>query len=52
MQLIVIAVMMEAVPTSETSVIFNATTRRYVAIDSQLHTRRRENLKSDTLTVY
>jgi len=38
--------MMEAVRTSEKSVIFNATTRHYIPDDSKLHTRRRENLKS------
>jgi hypothetical protein len=38
--------MIEAVRTSETSVHFNVTTRRYIPEDSKLHTRRRENLKS------
>jgi hypothetical protein len=38
--------MMEAVRTSETSVHFNVTTRRYIPEDSKLLTRRRENLKS------
>jgi hypothetical protein len=37
--------MMEAVRTSETSVNFNVTTRRYIPEDSKLHNRRRENLK-------
>jgi hypothetical protein len=37
---------MEAVRTSESSVHFNVTTRRYILEDSNLHTRRRENLKS------
>jgi hypothetical protein len=37
---------MEVVRTSETPVNFNVTTRRYIPEDSQLHTRRRENLKS------
>jgi hypothetical protein len=37
---------MEAVHTSETSVHFKVTTRRYISEDSKLHTRRRENLKS------
>jgi len=37
---------MEAVRTSETSVIFNETTRRYIPEDYKLHTLRRENLKS------
>jgi hypothetical protein len=36
---------MKAVRTSETSVHFNVTTRRYIPVDSELHTRRRENLK-------
>jgi hypothetical protein len=43
---IIIAMMMEAVRTSETSDDFNVTTRRYIPEDSKLHTRRRENLKS------
>jgi hypothetical protein len=38
------ALMMDAVRTSETSVKFNMTTRRYIPEDSKLHTRRRENL--------
>jgi hypothetical protein len=37
---------MEAARTSETSVYFNETTRRYILENSKLHTRRRENLKS------
>jgi hypothetical protein len=41
-----IALMMEAVRTSETSVNFNVTARRYIPEDSKLHTRCRENLKS------
>jgi hypothetical protein len=41
-----IALIMEAVGTSETSVNFNVTTWRYIPEDSKLHTRRRENLKS------
>jgi hypothetical protein len=36
---------MEAVRTSETSVNFNVTTRRYIPEDSKLHTSRRESLK-------
>jgi hypothetical protein len=39
--------MMEAVRTSETSVHFNVSTRCYIPEDSKLHTRRREDLKSD-----
>jgi hypothetical protein len=41
--------MMEAVRTFETSVHFNVTTRRYIPEDSELHTRRRDNLKSPKL---
>jgi hypothetical protein len=37
--------MIEAERTSETSVNFNVTTRLYIPEDSELHTRRRENLK-------
>jgi hypothetical protein len=37
---------MEAVRTSETSVNFNVTTRRYIPEESKLYTRRRKNLKS------
>jgi hypothetical protein len=37
--------MMEAVRTSETSVHFNVTTWGYNPDYSELHTRRRENLK-------
>jgi hypothetical protein len=44
----IIALMMEAVRTSETSVNFNVTTRRYIPEDTKLHTRRHENLKSHT----
>jgi hypothetical protein len=38
--------MMEAARTSETLVNFNQTTRCYNPEDSNLHTHRRENLKS------
>jgi hypothetical protein len=41
-----IALMIEAVRTFETSVYSNETTRRYIPEDSKLHTRSRENLKS------
>jgi hypothetical protein len=41
-----IALMMEAASTSETSVNFYQTTRHSNSEDSHLHTRRRENLKS------
>jgi hypothetical protein len=44
-----IALMMEAERTSETSVDIDLTTRQYIPEYSALHTRRRENLKSDTL---
>jgi hypothetical protein len=40
-----IALMMEAVRTSETSVIY-FTTWQHIPEDSKLHTRGRENLKS------
>jgi len=42
----VIALMMEAARTSETSVDIQLRTRQYIPEDSELHTRRRENLKS------
>jgi hypothetical protein len=46
-----IALMLEAARTSETSVD-NHFTRQYIPEDkSELHTRRRENLKSDTICV-
>jgi hypothetical protein len=45
------ALMMESVRTSETSVNFNMTTRRYIPEDSKLHTRRRENVKSQILSL-
>jgi hypothetical protein len=41
-----IALIMEAVRTSETSVNFNVTTRRYNPEDSKLHTSLCENVKS------
>jgi hypothetical protein len=41
-----VALMMEAASTSETSVNFYRTTRRNKPEDSHLYTRRRENLKS------
>jgi hypothetical protein len=40
-----IALMMEAVSTSETLVNIYQTARRYNSEDSHLHTHRRENLK-------
>jgi hypothetical protein len=42
----VIALMMKAASTSETSVNFYQTTRRYKPEDSRLRTHRPENLKS------
>jgi hypothetical protein len=44
--LLLIALMMEAVSTSEMSVNFYQTIRRYNPEDSHLRTHRRENLKS------
>jgi hypothetical protein len=41
----IIALMIEAVRASETSLIFNVTTRRYISEDSKLHNRRRESLR-------
>jgi hypothetical protein len=38
--------MMEAARTSETSVDIQLRARQYIPEDSELHTRRRENLKS------
>jgi hypothetical protein len=38
--------MMEAARTYETSVDIQLRTRQYITEDSELHTRRRENLKS------
>jgi hypothetical protein len=46
----IIAVMMEVVRTSETSVNFNVTTRPYIPEHTKLYTRRRENLKSHMLS--
>jgi hypothetical protein len=42
----IIALMMDAVRTSEKSVNFNVTTRRYIPEDIKLHIHRRENLKT------
>jgi hypothetical protein len=44
----IIALMMEAVSISDTSVNFYETTRFNIPEDSHFHTRRRENLKSHT----
>jgi cell division protein FtsL len=43
---LLIALMMEVVSTSETSVNFYHTARRNIPEDSHLHTGRREDLKS------
>jgi hypothetical protein len=43
------SLMMEAANTSETSVNFHQTTRRYNPEDSHIHVRRRKNLKSQTV---
>jgi hypothetical protein len=43
--------MMEAVRTSETSLNFNETTRRYSPESCHLHTRRRKDLKSHITTI-
>jgi hypothetical protein len=42
----IIALMMDATGTSETSADIQLRTRQYIPEDSELHTRRRENLKS------
>jgi hypothetical protein len=47
-----IALMMEAARTSETSVNFYQTSRRYNPEDSHLRTHRRENLKSCLISTY
>jgi hypothetical protein len=44
--------MMEAARTSETLVNFYQTTRCYNPEDSNLHTHRRENLKSNPIYLY
>jgi hypothetical protein len=44
--------MMEAARTSETSVDIQLRTRQYIPEDSELHTRRRENLKSHIACSY
>jgi hypothetical protein len=52
----IIALMMEATFTSETSVDIQLRTRQYIPQNAELHTRRRENLKShkykDKFTLY
>jgi hypothetical protein len=48
----IIALVMEAARTSETLVNVYQTTRRYNPDDSHLHTHRRENLKSYSVTQF
>jgi hypothetical protein len=43
---------METARTSETSVDIQLRTRQYIPEGSELHTRRRENLKSHRLSVF
>jgi hypothetical protein len=43
---------MEAMRTSETSVNFNVTTRRYIPENPKLHTLRGENLTFHTLNMF
>jgi hypothetical protein len=50
--ILLIALMMEAASTSETSVNVYQTTRRNNPEDSHLHSRRSENLKSHMLFIY
>lgn len=47
----IMVLVMVAVSTSETSVNFNQTTRCNIPEDSQLHSRRHENLKSHQIRV-
>jgi hypothetical protein len=48
----IIALMMEAAHTSETSVDIQLRTQQYIPEDSELHTRCRENLKSHILAFH
>jgi hypothetical protein len=48
----IIRAMMEAARTSETSVGIQLRTWQYIPEDSELHTRRRENLKSHSVKRY
>jgi hypothetical protein len=48
----IIALMMETARTAETSVDFQLRTWQYIPEDSELHTRRRDNLKSHTFTAH
>jgi hypothetical protein len=47
-----IALMMEAARTSETSVDIDLRTRQYIPEDSELHIGCRENLKSRIVSIY
>jgi hypothetical protein len=47
-----VALMMEAVFTSETPVYFNETTRRYISDGYHLRTRRRQKLNSQLVIVF
>jgi hypothetical protein len=49
---LLIALILEALCTSETSVNFNVTTRRNIPEHSKLHTRRSEDLTSHTSLLY
>jgi hypothetical protein len=48
----IIALMMEAACTSKTSVDIQLRTRQYIPEDSELHTLRRENLKSHEVFLF
>jgi hypothetical protein len=48
----IIALMMEAARTSETSVDIKLRTRQYIPEDSELHTLRCENLKSHEVFLF
>jgi hypothetical protein len=48
----IIALMMEAARTSETSIDIQLRTRQHIPEDSELHIRRRENLKSHFYTAF
>jgi hypothetical protein len=48
----IIALVMEASRTSETSVEIQLRTPQYITEDSMLHTRHRENLKSRSYLLY
>jgi cell division protein FtsL len=48
---LLIALMMEAICTSETSVYFKHTTRRYISEGYNLHISHHDNLKSHTISI-